>query len=82
MRVRSLPNIITVLLGLLLALLFNQRIRGIRVLRALFTLPLFATPVAIGYLAITIYDEDTGPVNALLTSQAAIQGARASLPAA
>ena len=58
----------TVLLGLLLALLFNQRIRGIRVLRALFTLPLFATPVAIGYLAITIYDEDTGPVNALLTS--------------
>jgi multiple sugar transport system permease protein len=58
----------SVLLGLVLALLFNQPIRGIRVLRALFTLPLFATPVAIGYLAITIYDEDNGPINALLTS--------------
>jgi multiple sugar transport system permease protein len=58
----------SVLLGLLLALLFNQPVRGIRVLRALFTLPLFATPVAIGYLAITIYDQDNGPINALLTS--------------
>src|SRR5256714_8104998 len=56
----------TVVLGLLLALLFHHNIRGIRVLRALFTLPLFATPVAIGYLGIIIFSSDNGPVNALL----------------
>jgi multiple sugar transport system permease protein len=56
----------TVVLGLALALLFHQNIRGIRVLRALFTLPLFATPVAIGYLGIIIFSSDNGPVNALL----------------
>lgn len=58
----------TVVLGLLLALLFHQNIRGIRVLRALFTLPLFATPVAVGYLGIIIFASDNGPVDAMLNA--------------
>lgn len=58
----------TVVLGLLLALLFHQNIQGIRVLRALFTLPLFATPVAIGYLGIIIFASDNGPVDAMLNA--------------
>jgi len=38
----------TVGLGLGLALLFNRRIRGQRVFRSLFTLPMFTAPIAIG----------------------------------
>lgn len=54
------------ILGLLLALLLNREIRGKNVLRAIMTLPLFATPVAVGYLAITIYYEESGPLNSLV----------------
>jgi len=38
------------------------------VLRALMVLPLFATPVAMGYLGITLFYEINGPINALLTA--------------
>jgi multiple sugar transport system permease protein len=56
----------TVVLGLLMALLLNQRLRGVKILRGLFTLPLFATPVAIGYLALTIFSEENGPIDGAL----------------
>ncbi|MGH2534345.1 MAG: carbohydrate ABC transporter permease [Thermomicrobiales bacterium] len=54
-------------LGFGLALLFNREIRGRGLLRTFMTLPLFATPVAVGYLGITIYYEQNGPINALIT---------------
>jgi multiple sugar transport system permease protein len=54
-------------LGFGLALLFNREMRGRGLLRTFMTLPLFATPVAIGYLGITIYYEEDGPINALIT---------------
>ncbi len=54
---------VTVLLGLGLALLFNRQIRGLRLFRSLFTLPLFTAPIALGYLALTIFHEQVGPVN-------------------
>lgn len=54
------------LLGFALALLLNQEMQGKNVLRAIMTLPLFATPVAVGYLGITIYFETNGPINAVL----------------
>ena len=53
-------------LGLTLALLFNREIRGRRYFRALLTLPMFATPVAIGYLGMTIFYEEAGPINNIL----------------
>lgn len=52
--------------GFLLALLFNREIRGRSVLRTIITLPIFATPVAIGYLGRTIFYEGGGPVNSFL----------------
>lgn len=58
--------IVEMVLGVLLALLFNREIRGKNVLRGIMTLPLFATPVAVGYLAITLYYEENGPINALI----------------
>lgn len=57
---------LTVILGLLLALLFNRPIRGQRVFRALFTIPLFTAPVALGYLGLTIFHEEVGAVNTVL----------------
>ena len=56
----------TVLLGLGLALLFNREIRGQRVFRSLFTMPMFTAPIALGYLGLTIFHEDIGAVNTVL----------------
>lgn len=55
-------------LGFGLALLLNREIRGRNILRTIMILPLFATPVALGYLGITIFYETNGPVNVLIRS--------------
>jgi len=57
---------LTVGLGLGLALLFNREMRGQRVFRSLFTMPLFVAPIALGYLGLTIFHEDVGAVNTVL----------------
>jgi multiple sugar transport system permease protein len=56
------------LLGFLLALLFNRQIRGINSLRTVMVLPLFASPIALGYLGKTIFYEIDGPINRALMS--------------
>lgn len=57
---------LTVLVGLGLALLFNREMRGQRVFRSLFTMPLFTAPIALGYLGLTIFHEEVGAVNTIL----------------
>ena len=52
-------------LGFLLALLFNQSLFGRPVLRAVMILPIFATPIAVGYLFFTIFYEEGGPLGFL-----------------
>lgn len=52
-------------LGLLLALLFNQRLFARPVLRTIMLLPIFATPLAVGYLFFTIFYEEGGPLGFL-----------------
>ncbi|MFN8470214.1 MAG: sugar ABC transporter permease [Caldilineaceae bacterium] len=54
------------LLGFGLALLLNREMRGRSVIRAIMILPLFATPVAMGYLGITLFYEANGPLNSLV----------------
>lgn len=49
-------------LGLLLALLFNREMPGRSFLRTMMILPIFATPVAAGYLFFTIFYEEGGPL--------------------
>jgi multiple sugar transport system permease protein len=49
-------------LGLMLALLFNRHIFGRPVLRAVMILPIFATPLAVGYTFFTIFYEEGGPL--------------------
>jgi multiple sugar transport system permease protein len=58
--------IVEMVLGVALALLLSREIRGSNVMRGIATLPLFATPVAVGYLAITLYYEQDGPINSLI----------------
>ena len=60
--------IIEMVLGFALALLFNREMRGRQFFRALMTLPLFATPVAIGYLGITLFYEQGGPINSVFNA--------------
>ena len=52
-------------LGFLLAVLFNQRLFGRPMLRAIMILPIFATPIAVGYLFFTIFYEEGGPLGFL-----------------
>ena len=58
--------VVEVSLGLLIALLFNQKFKGLKTYRTIMLLPLFATPVAIGFLALTIFYEEGGPINGIL----------------
>jgi len=50
------------LLGLLLAFLFNRQLPLRSLLRTIMILPIFATPVAAGYLFFTIFYEEGGPL--------------------
>ncbi len=56
----------TVVLGLVLALALNRGLRGTRAFRALSILPMFAAPIALGYLGLTIFYEQGGPINNVL----------------
>ncbi len=57
---------IQLVLGLLFALLFNRALPGRNVLRTIMTLPLFATPIGVGYMFITIFHEEGGFIRASL----------------
>ncbi|UCH26859.1 MAG: sugar ABC transporter permease [Trueperaceae bacterium] len=57
---------IELVLGLLFALLYNQKLPARNALRTIMTLPLFATPVGIGYLFVTIFHEEGGLIKNLI----------------
>jgi multiple sugar transport system permease protein len=69
MRITSLFIMIAVpfqmLLGLACALLFNKHIAWRGPLRTLMILPIFATPLAVGYMFFTIFYEEGGPLGFL-----------------
>lgn len=53
-------------LGMALALLFNRSLPARGILRTVMTMPLFATPIAVGFLFFTIFYEEGGLINGLL----------------
>jgi multiple sugar transport system permease protein len=57
---------LTLNLGTFIAWLFNHDLRGLRRLRAIMTMPLFAAPIALGYLGVVIFNEQSGPINNLV----------------
>ena len=54
-------------LGLLLALHFGREMPGNKIFRSLLSMPLFATPVAVGFLGLTIFYERYGPANLFMS---------------
>ena len=56
---------IELVLGFLLAILFNRHLAGRAAMRAIMILPIFATPLAAGYLFFTILYEEGGPLGFL-----------------
>lgn len=60
--------LMTLLIGTFIAWLFNHDIPGLRVFRAILTLPLFAAPVALGYLGMILFNEQSGPINHMIRS--------------
>src|SRR5262245_47201721 len=53
--------LLTMILGVFAAWLFNHDLPGINKLRAIMTMPLFAAPIAVGYLGVIIFNETHGP---------------------
>ena len=57
---------LTLTFGTLLAWIFNHDLPFLRQMRAIITMPLFAAPIAVGYLGVMIFNETSGPVNNIL----------------
>jgi len=64
----AISVVVTVVLGAVLALALNRGVRGTRVFRTLSILPMFAAPIALGYLGLTIFYEKGGPINNVLAA--------------
>jgi len=58
--------IIELVLGLLLAILYNRNLPFRNVLRAFVTLPIFVTPIAVALIFVTIFYEEGGLLNRFL----------------
>jgi len=56
---------VEMVLGMLFALLFNRKMPLRSLLRTIMTMPLFATPIAVGFLFFTIFYEEGGLINGL-----------------
>ncbi|HZD58060.1 MAG TPA: sugar ABC transporter permease [Anaerolineales bacterium] len=54
------------ILGLGLALLLNQEIRGRRFFRVAFLVPMMLTPAAVGYVGRMLFNESQGPINDII----------------
>lgn len=59
--------LITLTLGLFIAWLFNHDLPGLRYFRSVLTMPLFTAPIAVGFLGIAVFNEQSGPINQVIT---------------
>jgi multiple sugar transport system permease protein len=59
-------TILTIVLGTFIAWIFNHDLPFLKQMRAIITMPLFAAPVAVGFLGVVIFNETSGPVNNIL----------------
>ncbi|MDZ4766746.1 MAG: sugar ABC transporter permease [Chloroflexota bacterium] len=58
--------ILTMLMGVGIAWLFNHDIPGLRIFRSVMTMPLFAAPIALGFLGLILFNETSGSINSML----------------
>jgi multiple sugar transport system permease protein len=54
---------VTVLMGVFIAWVFNHDIPLVRTFRSVMTMPLFAAPVALGFLGLILFNEQSGIIN-------------------
>jgi len=70
LRVTIVLVIVTVTLeffiGFGLALLLNRKMKGQKLFRFVFTIPLFACPVAVSYIGLILFSEENGIINTAL----------------
>jgi multiple sugar transport system permease protein len=64
----ALAVVVPLILGTIAALLFHREFRGRGVLRAIFTMPMMATPVAVALVWTMMFHPQQGVLNYLLTS--------------
>jgi multiple sugar transport system permease protein len=57
---------LTLIFGTAVAWVFNHDLPLLKQMRAIVTMPLFAAPIAVGFLGIVIFNEANGPVNNIL----------------
>ncbi|MEZ4668174.1 MAG: sugar ABC transporter permease [Anaerolineae bacterium] len=57
---------LTLILGTFLAWVFNHDLPFLKQMRAIITMPLFAAPIALGYLGVIMFNETNGPINNIL----------------
>lgn len=60
--------LVTLLLGTFIAWLFNHNLPGLRVYRSIMTMPLFAAPIALGFMGLILFNETSGSINAIMRS--------------
>ncbi|MBL8133731.1 MAG: sugar ABC transporter permease [Anaerolineae bacterium] len=56
----------TLLLGTFMAWLFNHDIPGLRIFRSILTMPLFAAPIALGFMGLILFNETSGSINTII----------------
>jgi multiple sugar transport system permease protein len=61
-----IATVVEYFIGLSLALLLREKIRGGAFFRVLFAIPMMLAPVAIGFMWRMLYDQSNGPINAVL----------------
>ena len=56
----------TLIFGTFVAWVFNHNLPFLRQMRAIVTMPLFAAPIALGWLGVVLFNEQSGPINNVL----------------
>jgi multiple sugar transport system permease protein len=58
--------IVTLLLGTFMAWLFNHDLPALRFFRSVVTMPLFAAPIALGFMGLILFNENDGAINSMI----------------
>lgn len=58
--------LLTLVLGTFMAWLFNHELPGLRIFRSILTMPLFAAPIALGFMGLILFNETSGSINSII----------------
>ena len=58
--------ILTLVLGTFMAWLFNHDLPALRFFRSVITMPLFAAPIALGFMGLILFNENDGAINSMI----------------